>query len=124
MSPRCQPCWIDLDQEVAAAVHQVKVGWVRHPGCGAGHHKLPVEALFVCCWPVVVVKEDWFNFDWDLLSTLCFVASQMYSFVAATPTANCKLDIAGGRVLTGNQVAESTFNIQEPMALAKLTGIL
>ena len=81
--PRCQPCWVNLHQEVAAAVHQVKVGWVRHPRCRAGHHKLPVETLLVGCWPVVVVKEDWLHFNWDLLSTLCFVTPQMYSFVTA-----------------------------------------
>ena len=67
---RCQPCWVNLHQEVTGAVHEVKVGGVGHPGCRAGHHKLPVEALLVRCCPIVVVKEDWLNFDWDLLSAL------------------------------------------------------
>ena len=96
---------------------------MRHPRCRAGHHKLPVEVLLVRCWPVIVVKEDWLNFDWDLLGTLCFMAAQMDSFVAATATAHCKLDITGGRFFTGNQVAESTLNVQESMALAKLTSV-
>ena len=91
----CSRYLTHLHQEVATAVHQVEVGWVGHPGCGAGHHKLPVEALLVRRRPVIVVKEDWLDFDWDLLGALCFVAAQMDSFVAATTAAHCKLDIAG-----------------------------
>ena len=46
-----------------------------------------------------------------------------FTFVAATTAADCKLDVTGRRVFAGNQVAESTFNVQQSMALAKLTSV-
>jgi len=58
-----------------------------------------------------MVKEDWFNFDWDFLSPLSIMAPQMDALVAATAAAHGKMDVKGGGVLSTNQVAESALNV-------------
>merc|ERR1719447_1590232 len=121
---RSQPCWVNVHQEVASAIHEVEVGGVGDPGGGAGHYKLPVEALFVCRWPVVVVEEDRLHLDWDLLSSVRFQPAHVDALVTAPATAHSILDVSGHGIFVGNQIIKRSLYVEESVTLTKLTGVL